>query len=34
MDTVLWLCPRNSWNNKMAYADAHLNPEMILMVTV
>ena len=26
-DTVLWLCPHNKWNIKMAHTTAHLNVE-------
>ena len=34
MDTVLWLCPHNTRNIKMAHTTAHLNAESILVMTV
>ena len=33
MDTVLWLCPHNEWNIKVALTAAHLNAEIIPVVT-
>ena len=29
MDAVLWLCPHNEWNIKMAHKAAHLNAELL-----
>ena len=34
VDTVLWLCPSQLWNIKMALIAAHLNAQVILVVTV